>query len=142
MNKEEAREILDQTEEAGLVHMTRNTTEDITFMCNCDRWHCEIIPGILKQSKPALFFNSGYLPRFDPDLCQACETCIGRCPADALVMGEADVPVVDLDRCFGCAVCATGCPEEAIGMDAKPDFPIPPKDPKELVTALKASIAS
>ncbi len=50
VNKEEAREILDQTEEAGLVHMTRNTTEDITFMCNCDRWHCEVIPGILKQS--------------------------------------------------------------------------------------------
>lgn len=142
LTKQEAREMLDLTEEAGLVHMTRNTTEDITFMCNCDRWHCEVIPSILKQSKPALFFNSGYLPRFDPDLCHACETCIGRCPADALVMGEADVPVVDLDRCFGCAVCATGCPEEAIGMDAKPDFPVPPKDPKELVTALKASIAS
>lgn len=142
LTKQEAREVLDLTEEAGLVHMTRNTTEDIAFMCNCDRWHCEVITGILKQSKPALFFSSGYLPRFDPDLCQACETCIGRCPADALVMGETDVPVVDLDRCFGCAVCATGCPEDAIGMDAKPDFPIPPKDPKELVTALKASIAS
>ncbi len=142
VSKQEAREVLDQAEEAGLVHMSRNTTEDITFMCNCDRWHCEVITGVLKQSKPALFFNSGFVPRFDPDLCQACETCIGRCPPDALVMGDADVPVVDLDRCFGCAVCATGCPEEAIGMDAKPDFPVPPKDPKELVTALKASMAS
>jgi len=142
LTKQEAREILDLTEEAGLVHMTRNTTEDIAFMCNCDRWHCEVITGVLKQSKPALFFNSGFLPRFDPDLCEACETCIGRCPADALAMGDADVPVVDLDRCFGCAVCATGCPEEAIGMDAKPDFSVPPKDTKELVAALKASVAS
>ena len=56
-------------------------------------------------------------------------------------MGEAEVPQVDLDRCFGCAVCATGCPDDAIAMEAKPGFPAPPKDPKELITALKASFA-
>jgi Fe-S-cluster-containing hydrogenase component 2 len=56
-------------------------------------------------------------------------------------MGDMDVPQVNLDRCFGCAVCATGCPAEAIAMEAKPDFPTPPKDTKELITALKASFA-
>ena len=139
MTKQEARQVLDRAEEAGLVHMSRNTTEDIEFICNCDRWHCQAIKGVLKQSKPALFFNSGFQPRFDPDLCTACETCIERCPPEALVMGDNDVPQVNLDRCFGCAVCATGCPTEAIAMEAKSDFPVPPKDPKELITALKAS---
>lgn len=141
LTKKGARAVLDRAEEAGLVHMTRNTTEDIEFLCNCDRWHCEVLTNVLKQSRPALFFNSGFRPIFDPDRCEACETCIERCPPTALTMGENDVPQVDLDRCFGCAICATGCPSEAIVMDAKTDFPVPPKDMPELVASLKASFA-
>jgi len=139
LTKLEARQLLDKAEEAGLVHMSRNTTENIDFICNCDRWHCEVIKGVLKQSKPALFFNSGFQPRFDPDLCNACETCLERCPPQALAMGDNEIPAVDLDRCFGCAVCATGCPSDAIAMEAKTDFPAPPKDPKDLIASLKAS---
>jgi Pyruvate/2-oxoacid:ferredoxin oxidoreductase delta subunit len=139
VNKEQALAILDQSEEAGLVHMSRNTTEEIEFLCNCDRWHCEVVTHVLKQPKPGWIFNSGYQPRFDPELCNACEVCIDRCPPEALAIGEDQIPEVDLDRCFGCAACATGCPEEAIAMDAKPDFPAPPKDVKELVVALKSN---
>lgn len=134
----EARQILDRCEEAGLVHMSRNTTEEITYICGCDRWHCEVMTGVLRESRPALFFNSGFRPEFDPETCTACGICLDRCPAEALVL-DGDVPEVDLDRCFGCAVCATGCPEEAISMESKPDWPIPPKNPKELATAIKAS---
>ena len=139
MSKAEAMDVLNRSEEAGLIHMSRNTTEEIEFICNCDRWHCGTVKNVLKQSKPALFFNSGFQPRFDADLCTACETCIERCPPEALAMGENDVPVVDLDRCFGCAVCATGCEFEAISMATKPEFPVPPKDTKELVASIKAS---
>jgi len=142
MDEEKARNVLDKAEEAGLIHMSRNTSEDIEFICNCDRWHCDVVKGVLKQSKPALFFNSGFEPRFDSDLCVVCETCIERCPPEALVMGDNDVPEVNLDQCFGCAVCATGCPSDAIVMESKSDFPAPPKDPKELVAALKASYAN
>ncbi len=109
------------------------------FVCNCDRWHCVPVTGALAKPKPGLFLNSGFEPRFDPDLCVACETCIDRCPPEALTMGEDDVPNIDLDRCFGCAVCATGCPEEAIKMVNKPDFPEPPKDVKALKEAIIAS---
>jgi len=140
-NNTEARQVLDEAEKAGLIHMSRNTTEDIEFICNCDRWHCDVVKGVLKQSRPALFFNSGFEPRFDPDLCVACETCIERCPPEALVMGDNDLPEVNLDRCFGCAVCASGCPSDAIEMESKPGFPMPPKDPKELIKSLKASFS-
>lgn len=136
---EEARKVLDKAEKAGLVHMSRNVTEDIEFMCNCDRWHCRAMKLVFTQSKPGLLFNSGFQPKFDPDLCEACETCLERCPASALTMGEEDVPEVDLDRCFGCAVCATGCPEEAIEMESKPGFPTPPKDMKAFEAAVMAS---
>jgi len=138
LTKDEAREVIEKSEEAGLVHMTLNMTDEVNFMCNCDKWHCEPIQSVQKQARPALFFNSGFEPIFDEDECTACETCIDRCPPDALVLGDNDVPEVDLDRCFGCAVCATGCPADAVKMVAKPEFPAPPGNRKELGAALRA----
>jgi Pyruvate/2-oxoacid:ferredoxin oxidoreductase delta subunit len=138
VNQQEAREVLDRAEEAGLIHMSQNMTEGISFICNCDRWHCFVVKDALAKPKPGLFFNSGFEPIFDPDLCTACGTCIDRCPPEALTMGDHDLPVVNLDRCFGCAVCATGCPTEAVAMVNKPDFPEPPKNGKALREAMKA----
>jgi Pyruvate/2-oxoacid:ferredoxin oxidoreductase delta subunit len=137
VSKKGAMAILDRAEAAGLIHMSRNTTEEIEFLCNCDRWHCEVVTQVLNQDKPGRVFNSGYMPVFDSDHCVACATCIERCPAGALTLSDEQPPKVDLDRCFGCAVCATGCAEEAIAMAAKPDFPPPPKTVKELIAGLK-----
>ena len=144
VSKNEAREVLDRAEEAGLIHMSQNMqdmTGGMDFICNCDRWHCGTVTRALAKPQPGLFFNSGFEPRFDPDLCVACETCIDRCPPEALTMGEDDVPQVDLEKCFGCAVCATGCPSEAIVMLNKPGFSEPPKDGKALMAAVKAARA-
>jgi Pyruvate/2-oxoacid:ferredoxin oxidoreductase delta subunit len=139
VTKTEALEVLKRSEEAGLIHMSQNTAEDIDFLCNCDRWHCVAVKAALAKPKPGLFFNSGFEPNVDPDLCTACETCVERCPSEALAMGEDDLPRVDLDRCFGCAVCATGCPSGAIAMTNKARFPAPPKDRKALKEALQGS---
>ncbi len=139
ITKDEAKELLDQAEAAGLVHMSMNTTEDIQFLCNCDRWHCNVIKMMLAQPKPGLVFNSSFEPRVDPDACTGCRTCVDRCPASARSMNKGDVPKVDLDRCFGCAACATGCLSEAIVMVRKPGFPEPPKDDLALRAAAKAA---
>lgn len=142
VSRQEAHRLLDQAEQAGLVHMSRNTAQDIDFICNCDRWHCEVVTEVLQQPKPAWVFNSGFAPVFDPDRCIACETCLGRCPSQALAMGPQSLPQVDMDRCFGCAVCATGCAQQAIAMTTRPEIAAPPKDVRELVAAVKASAAS
>lgn len=141
ITKEEAREILDRSEEAGLIHMSRNTTDDIDFMCNCDRWHCEVVTHVLKQPKPGLVFNSGYQPAFDPERCVACQTCIERCPPQALTMGAGRLPAVHLDRCFGCGACATGCPESAVAMEARTGLPAPPRTVRELAAAMQRGAA-
>ncbi|MDF1592010.1 MAG: 4Fe-4S binding protein [Desulfobacterales bacterium] len=142
LTRQEARNLLYETEAAGLIHMSRNTAEEIDFLCNCDRWHCEVVTEILKQPRPALVFNSGFGPVVDPERCVACETCIGRCPPAALKMGDQNAPVVDMDRCFGCAVCASGCPQDAILMEARPGWQAPPGSVKDLVTALKKNAAA
>jgi len=141
ITKAEAREVLDRAEEAGLIHMSMNKADDVEFICNCDRWHCVTVTHALAKPKPGLAFSSGFEPRFDTEACVACETCIERCPAEALEMGPEEVPLVDLDRCFGCAVCATGCPSEAITMQTRSDIPAPPENAKALKEAIKSNAA-
>ena len=139
LTKDEAMDVLKRSEEAGLIHMSSNTTEGNSFICNCDRWHCGAVKSALSKPKPGLYFNSGFDPIFDPDRCIACETCIERCPPEALTMGKNDVPVVNFDLCFGCAVCATGCEDEAISMANKPNFRGIPLDDKALQKAVEIS---
>lgn len=138
ITKEEAFEILKASEEAGLVHCSNNRQE-IDFLCNCCSCHCVILKNAIAQPKPGLAVNSGFQPVWDASLCTACETCIDRCPMDALTMGDDDVPVLNLDRCIGCGVCATGCPVEAIAMEERVGIPAPPVDMKALREAIKAS---
>ncbi len=140
INKEEALEILIKSEEAGLVHCSTNRQE-IDFICNCCGCHCMILQTALAQPKPGVSLNSGFNPVWDAELCTACETCIDRCPTQAIAMGDEDVPYVNLDLCVGCGVCATGCPEDAIELVERPGMPAPPVDHKALKTAIKASRA-
>lgn len=139
LNQQEARELLNEAEEAGLVHLSMNTTENIQFLCNCDRWNCTVIQNVLKQPRPAFALNSRFQPRVDPKLCVTCGKCIDRCPSSARSMKGGGPPEVDLDRCFGCAVCATGCPSMAIAMESRLGLPEPPVDEKALREAIKAS---
>jgi electron transport complex protein RnfB len=138
ISKKEALAILEKAEEAGLVHATLNRQE-IDFLCNCCRCHCMILETALSQPKPGISLNSGYQPAWNSDLCVACETCIERCPMEALTMGEDELPAVNLDRCIGCGVCATGCPSEAIQLEERPGIPIPPVDQTALKEAIKSS---
>ena len=136
--REEAMDILDRSEEAGLVHCTNNRQE-IDFLCNCCSCHCLILKNALAYPKPGLSLNSGFQPRWDLELCSSCETCIERCPMGALSVDDRDMPRVNLDRCIGCGVCATGCPVGAIEMEQRKGIPVPPVDNKALKAAIMAN---
>lgn len=138
ISKDEARDILKMSEEAGLVHCSTNVQEGLDFLCNCCSCHCMVLKEALRHPKPGLVLTSSFQPEFDGELCVACEICIDRCPGSALTMGPADLPLMDLDRCFGCGVCATGCPEDAVAMVARTVAVPPPPDKKALKEALKA----
>jgi Pyruvate/2-oxoacid:ferredoxin oxidoreductase delta subunit len=96
-----------------------------------------ILDTALSQPKPGLSLNSGFYPTWDPELCEACGTCIENCPTLALAMGNDNTPVVNLDLCIGCGVCATGCPEEAIDLVEREEILVPPIDQKALSEAVK-----
>jgi len=140
VTKEEAMDIMRQAEEAGLVHATVNT-QRIDFICNCCRCHCAILEGTLRQPKPAEAILHTFAPSFDSELCTVCGICVDRCPAEALILGSADMPDWNQDRCIGCGVCASGCPEEAITLVEKIGALVPPSD-REALRETQAKMAT
>ena len=46
----------------------------------------------------------------DPAKCQACSTCLKRCPAEAIVGGKNLIHVIDQDKCIKCGTCFRSLP--------------------------------
>ena len=130
---EEAYEILDRSEEAGLVNQPFNTVNP-EGMCNCCGDCCGVLRALRQHPNPAEVVASNYRVEIDPELCTSCETCHDRCQMDALSEGSEEVTVVELSRCIGCGLCVTTCPTEAITLVAKPegDRKVPPATAVEL----------
>lgn len=51
--------------------------------------------------------NSYYI---EPSKCQACMTCLRRCPVEAIVGGKNLIHVIDQDKCIRCGTCLEVCP--------------------------------
>jgi len=139
VTREEALRILDQAEEAGLVHMSSNTSKYIDFICNCCACHCGILQSFRKMDMPALGAASGFRLRIREEACVGCGECVERCPMEALAL-EGDVARVDPKRCIGCGVCNRACPEGALAMERIPDAPAPPWDRKALLASVLDSV--
>jgi ferredoxin len=139
VSREEALRILDRAEEAGLVHMSSNTSKYIDFICNCCSCHCGILKSFQEMEMPALGAISGFRLTVSEEDCAGCEACVERCPMNALEMRD-NVARVDPRRCIGCGVCNSACPEGALSMDRLLDVPAPPLDRRALTNAVLESI--
>lgn len=121
---EECLEILDSTEEAGMV-LAPSNSQTIMNVCTCCGDSCGFLRGLKTFDRPADHTASNYQAKIDPDLCVDCATCLDRCQIEAILEGD-DVMDVDLARCIGCGLCVTTCPEKAITMVAKAEEWVPP----------------
>lgn len=129
ISKAEALDILDRTEEIGLVHTVSNIAEGIGYVCNCCGCCCMILRGITDWGIENSVAAANYYAVIDPDECTGCGTCTERCQMHAI--SEKDgVSVVDQKRCIGCGLCVTGCPDGAVTLRRKPESEIvhPPAD--------------
>lgn len=123
---EEALQLLEKTEKAGLVHTTINTPRGITFMCNCCVCACPILRRLKDTKNPRVLTSSGLIPKIDNHKCILCGKCIEICPLDALCYPANDDPEVIYlkeKRCVGCGLCSHHCPVEAIEMIKEHRFP-------------------
>jgi len=138
ITQEEAIEVLDNAEKAGLVHqVVNNRTPD--GICNCC-WNC---CGLLQHLKiipnPASVVSSNYYAQVDPEVCTGCQTCLDRCPIGAATMSAEDLAEINLDKCIGCGLCISTCPAEAISLVSKPEEnrQVPPPENLHMWTSKK-----
>jgi ferredoxin len=131
ISREEAVKVIQEAEEAGLVHLTWNVESGHFFICNCCGCCCGVLKGINDLGIPASrVVNSYYYAEIDPDECAACGTCADeRCQVNAIEEGE-DAYSVIRDRCIGCGLCVPTCPSEAIRLVRKEaqELVPPPRD--------------
>lgn len=126
ISKEEALEILEMAERAGLVHMVDNAAGEVKHTCNCCGCYCWNV-GIIRRRKIPRdqLMASYFLRRTDLAACVGCGACQEICPVDAVKMDDDGKPAVDLDWCIGCGVCAVACPTDAIELYRRRQEPLP-----------------
>lgn len=119
VTKEEARQIMREAEEAGLVHKAfhpgSNVSRPETSICNCCKDCCDTL-NLWRDGAFPLINSTYYLSVIDPDLCSGCGVCVERCPTDAIRLNDEGTAERDENSCFGCGVCARFCPEGAISL--------------------------
>ena len=132
LTRDEAMEIMDAAEEAGLIHSVFNNSEIASVICNCCADCCIFYyplakHGVLEKGVA----RSRFQAEVDKAICKGCQTCVERCPFEAVEMvkisGEKKLKAqVKPERCFGCGVCAVGCESEAIKLvEVRPPEYIP-----------------
>ncbi|MHA1278774.1 MAG: 4Fe-4S binding protein [Candidatus Helarchaeota archaeon] len=119
ISKEEAKKILRQAEDAGLVHKIFHTkldfSRDIEGICSC----CACCCGIFRLYHEGVWpFHTitNYLAKLNPDECVGCGTCVEKCQIKAITL-EDDLAKIDDTKCIGCGVCTHLCPQGAIDLE-------------------------
>jgi electron transport complex protein RnfB len=132
ITKEEAFHILDEAEEAGLIHSAANYRDQHFYICNCCTCCCGVMRGIAEFGIPTAIVHSDFRAVVDAEVCSACGDCLERCQFAALSIPEW-VCEVDYARGVGCGLCTTACSTGALYLERRPagEVPPPPADIKE-----------
>jgi Pyruvate/2-oxoacid:ferredoxin oxidoreductase delta subunit len=122
VSADEAIEILQKAEAAGLVHHADNCQEQLKVLCNCCPCCCPAmrayVSGLTNVGAP-----SRYYAVLDAAACTDCHMCVERCPVDAISVADDESVVFHSERCIGCGHCASACPEGAIRMTLRERLP-------------------
>jgi Na+-translocating ferredoxin:NAD+ oxidoreductase subunit B len=134
ISKGEGMKVLDQAEEAGLVHTSNNSADRANLICNCCPCCCTVLRGRTQLKHPHAFEPSRFEAHVTSDECIGCAICTDeRCPMKAIEIKD-DVAVVNVEECIGCGLCVTGCPTGAIELVERKELPSIPTTIKEMAT--------
>jgi electron transport complex protein RnfB len=142
LSEEEALELLEKSEDAGLVHSSTNTQTRPQFICNCCTCACMILRGLTELHNPRAIARSNFLPSRNDELCTKCKRCVEICPLNANKYhaehdDQGERILFFEERCIGCGLCAHHCPNGAIKM-VKVKDDVPELTPKEAFVRVEA----
>ncbi|MBN2160933.1 MAG: 4Fe-4S binding protein [Spirochaetes bacterium] len=116
ISKEDARRVLRESEEAGLVHKAFHVNLDPDreeeAICNCCKCCCGTFQMYYKGAAP-LHNLATFMASVDKEACTGCALCEEKCPMEAIVITDGIASVIE-DKCIGCGVCASQCGQDAI----------------------------
>jgi len=119
LTKEETSALLDQVRESGLIPTTGGT-DKIPQLCFCCTDCCIELRAVARYGYH-LAEKSRFEAEADLETCTGCQTCVERCPFDAIEMrrypsSKRWLAHVDPGKCYGCGVCVVKCPSEALSL--------------------------
>ncbi len=117
ISQQEALNLLQNIEEAGLVHKAYHLYSDPdreeVAVCNCCSCCCV-------NNKKHLFMpiknSSFWMADIDLDSCIGCGICVEKCHNFAIELNHKNRAVIIENDCIGCGVCAYYCPEKVISL--------------------------
>ncbi|MGC9325936.1 MAG: 4Fe-4S dicluster-binding protein [Desulfomonilia bacterium] len=125
VTKDEAISILEDADEEGLVHSCDNLNGYLSTICNCCGCCCVFLQT-LKDMNLKVISSSNYISSVESATCIGCGTCEGRCPVQAIGVGDDETAHVNPTRCIGCGICVSTCPTESISLGLRASIAPPP----------------
>ena len=129
INKEEALDILEKAQKAGLILQPENSQRPEAICCCCGDC-CVLLKPLKNHPRPVELYVTNYYVEFDTGLCNGCGECIDKCQTDARIMTDG-IAELNPDRCIGCGNCVVICPSDANRLIKKEDETVLPKDKKD-----------
>jgi F420-non-reducing hydrogenase iron-sulfur subunit len=93
--------------------------------------------GLFTKEEIERLFRDMVSYYIDPEKCQACMTCLRRCPAEAIIGGKSQIHVIDQDKCIKCGTCLEVCPPRFSAVQSIAGEPAPPPIPEEKRTIVR-----
>ena len=129
ITKEEALDILEKVQNAGLIIQPENSLKPEAICCCCSDC-CALLKPLLNHPRPVELFVTNYYVEFNAELCNGCGECIDKCQLDAREMVDG-IATLNTDRCIGCGNCVVICSTDANKLIKKEDETILPKDKED-----------
>ena len=113
ISKEEAKKLLKELGEIGLVHTTENFKgAGHSLICSCCHCCCNLLGGITRWDNPRAIAAANYIATVEePEKCVQCNTCVEKCNFNAIALSSFG-PIINKEKCMGCGVCIANCPED------------------------------
>ncbi len=109
------------------------------FLSTLKYFRDEYEAHIKEKRCPALYCRELIDYYIDPEKCQACQACLKKCPADAIIGGKKTIHVIDQEKCTKCNTCFEVCPSRFSAVKKISGEPVPPPIPEEERTIVRGS---